>query len=69
QTEYTIASTSALIDANTRDWAWNLIDKAGIPHSLFTPISKPGTVVGDLNTDTLEDVGAIGAKVHALSSK
>jgi len=63
QTEYTIASTSALIDANTRDWAWNLIDKAGIPRSLFTPISKPGTVVGDLNTDTLEDVGAIGAKV------
>jgi len=62
-TEYTIASTSGLIDANTRNWAWNLIDKAGIPRSLFTDIAKPGTVVGKLNADTIEDVGAIGAQV------
>ncbi len=63
QTEYTIASTSALLDAKKRDWAWEMIGRAGLPRSLFTPISKPGTVVGTLNTDTLEDVGAINARV------
>ena len=37
-TEYTIASTSQLIDPYTRDWCWDLIDTFGLPRRLFTPI-------------------------------
>ncbi|MCQ2771426.1 MAG: rhamnulokinase, partial [Clostridia bacterium] len=29
RTEYTIASTSQLLDAKARDWSWDLIDKFG----------------------------------------
>jgi sugar (pentulose or hexulose) kinase len=31
QTEYTIASTSQLLDAKTRDWSYELIEKFGLP--------------------------------------
>ena len=46
--EYTIASTSELLNARTRDWDWELIDDAGLPRSLFGPIVMPGTVRGPI---------------------
>lgn len=63
QTEYTIASTSGLLDAAKRGWSYDLIKRFGIPETLFTPISQPGSVVGGLLPQVLEDVGSIGAKV------
>ena len=41
KTEYTIASTGALLNAQARDWSWELIDKFGIPRKLFTEIQQP----------------------------
>ena len=39
QTEYTIASTSQLLDARTRDWDRALLEKLGLPsHLLQTPV-------------------------------
>ena len=38
-TEYTIASTSELLDATTRSWDWPLIDQLGLPRHLFCPSS------------------------------
>lgn len=63
ETEYTIASTSALLDASARDWAWDLIDRLGLPRDLFTPIAQPGTKVGKLLPQVLEEVGDISAEV------
>jgi len=46
--EYTIASTSSLIDPVKRDWAWDLIDSFGLNRKIFPAIIEPGTVLGPL---------------------
>ncbi|MBR1609563.1 MAG: rhamnulokinase [Kiritimatiellae bacterium] len=46
--ELTIASTSQCLDVRTRDWAWDLIDAAGLPRRMFGPLVRPGTVLGPL---------------------
>ena len=67
-TEYTIASTGAILNARTRDYAWDLIDRFGIPRGIFTPIAQPATEVGPLSSQILGEVGDIKAKVvHAAA--
>ncbi len=61
--EYTIASTGAVLDANKRDFAYDLLNKFGIPSGIFAPIAQPGDVVGPLLPQVLEEVGNINAKV------
>lgn len=68
QTEYTIASTSQLLDAKARDWSWDLIDKFGFPRNLFSKIVMPSTVVGSLRSDVIEEVGNINAKVVSVAA-
>ena len=65
KTEYTIASTSALIDAKKRIWASDakLCAPMGIPPKIFTEIVKPGNILGSLLPEVLEDVGDIKAQV------
>lgn len=47
--EYTIASTSALLNAQTRDWDADILNAAGIPLSLFPKPPVPsGTSLGRL---------------------
>jgi rhamnulokinase len=48
QTEYSIASTSQMVDARTRQWARPLITELGLPAHLLQPIVEPGTVLGPL---------------------
>ncbi len=62
-TEYTIASTGALLDAKTRNFAFDLIEKFGIPKSIFTDIYQPGSTVGKLLPQVIEEVGNITANV------
>lgn len=56
--EATIASTSQLIDARSGDWAWELVEKMGIPSRLFGGISAPGTELGSLTPEVVRDTGA-----------
>jgi len=63
QTEYTIASTGALLDARTRRWSPEVIKAFGIPERLFTEIVEPGTVVGPLLPSLIEELGDIKANV------
>jgi rhamnulokinase len=55
--EYTIASTSQLLNAESKDWDYELIEKMGIPKNIFCPINRPGTVVGNLLPEIAEQVG------------
>lgn len=55
--EYTIASTSQLINAEKKDWDYELLDLMGIPKKIFCPIHRPGTVVGNLRKEIAEEVG------------
>lgn len=67
-TEYTIASTSEMLDARKRDWDWQLIDSLGLPRHLFCPIVMPGTVRGRLRKDIAEETGLGEIDVIAVGS-
>lgn len=55
--EYTIASTSGLLNAKTRDWDYQLIDKLGFDKNLFTPLCEPGSYLGQLKEEIANEVG------------
>jgi rhamnulokinase len=55
--EYSIATTSQLVNIHTKDWDFELIDKLGLPRQIFKQIERPGTVVGNLSTEITELVG------------
>ncbi|MDL2293715.1 rhamnulokinase [Ruminococcaceae bacterium OttesenSCG-928-D13] len=55
--EYTMASTSGLLNAKTRDWDTDIIDKLGLPKKLFGPIAMPGSTVGRLLPEVEKEVG------------
>lgn len=49
--EYTIATTTQLVNARTRNWDYELIERLGLPSHIFRPIQKPGTYVGNLKPE------------------
>lgn len=55
--EYSMASTSQLLDAKKRDWDWELIKALGLPKKIFCDIVKPGTVVGRLTDEMAAELG------------
>ncbi|MCL2377694.1 MAG: rhamnulokinase [Defluviitaleaceae bacterium] len=57
QTEYTVASTSALVNAKNRDWDEEIIAACGFPRRIFGEIAPPGTVLGELTPDIQHMVG------------
>jgi rhamnulokinase/L-fuculokinase len=63
KTEYTIASTTSLLNAKTRSWDKSLFAPMGIPEKLFTEIVPPGNILGGLMPEVIEDVGDIKAQV------
>lgn len=67
--EYSIASTSELLDAQTRNWNYVLIESLGLRTSLFPPIVMPGTIRGTLTPEVAEDLGlSTDVKVIAVGS-
>jgi len=67
-TEYTIASTSQLIDPHTRDWAWKLIGRFGLPTRMLTKIQPAGTVRGLLLKEIADELGMEQVPVIAVGS-
>lgn len=67
-TEYTIASTSEMLDARTRDWDWALIDRLGFKRELFCPIVMPGTIRGKLRKEIAEETGLGEVDIIAVGS-
>jgi len=55
--EYTMATTTGLVNATTGDWDWDIIDTLGYPRQLFAPLHKPGTPVGKLKPEIAKEVG------------
>ncbi len=66
--EYTNATTGALIDPKTGDWAYDVIKKFGIPSHIFGKIIQPGTRVGKLTEQIRREVGDIDADVISVAS-
>ena len=55
--EYTNESTGALLNVETSDYDYELIDKLELPRRLFKKMQKPGSVVGDLLPEVQKEVG------------
>lgn len=56
-TEYSIATTSQMVDLKTKKWASDLLDRLGIPSSLLCEISPSGSTLGEIRSDICEECG------------
>lgn len=63
--EYTVASTSQLLDAKKCDWDYELLNKLSLPENIFQKIEMPGTYIGNLKQDIRERIGYDCRVVHA----
>ena len=52
-TEYSIASTTQLVDANNKNWSDRVVNALNIPRNIFTEIVPSGTIVGKLSDSIL----------------
>lgn len=55
--EYTNASTTALVNAYTKQWDEELIEQLELPFQIFQPICVPGTVLGSFTDEIQEKTG------------
>ena len=55
--EYTNATSTQLVNPETNEWDFDLIEKLGYPKKLFKKLSLPGTAVGNLLPEIREQAG------------
>ena len=55
--EYTLSTTGGLVNTKTFERDEEILEKLGIPEKIFTPLSLPGTVVGNLSDEVKEELG------------
>jgi len=63
--EYTIASTSQMLNAQTRQWAEIVFDKLGLPRAIMLDVVLPGKIVGKLLPEVGKETGLSGVEVIA----
>jgi rhamnulokinase len=63
--EFSIASTSQMLNPRTRDWDKPLLEKLGLPTHLLPPIVPSGTVLGPLRADVAAECGTAAIPVIA----
>ncbi len=56
-TEYSIATTSQMVDLKTKKWATGLLDRLGIPSRLLCEIVPSGTTLGKVREDICTECG------------
>jgi rhamnulokinase len=66
--EYTLASTSQMMDMRTGEWAKELLGKLDLPADLLPKVVKPGTIVGRLTAKVAEECGCGRVPVIATGS-
>ncbi len=66
--EYTIASTSQMMDMNTGAWSKVIFDKFGLPRDILPKLIAPGTKVSVLNKELSDELGCRRIPVIAVGS-
>lgn len=65
--EYSIASTTQLMDAGLGTWSWEIIESLGIPKRLFQNIVPSGTRLGPLKPEICLELGIEPMEVIAVA--
>ncbi len=65
--EASIVSTTNLFDPYKRDWDFELIQKLGLPESIFPPVIKAGETYGMLSDGICEELGCKKVPVIAVN--
>lgn len=55
--EYTLATTTQLVNPQTKDWDEELLAMIGVDASIMAPIAMPKTVVGEVTDDIRQEIG------------
>mgnify|MGYP001189019939 CR=1 FL=1 len=65
--EYTISSTTQMMNPRTGNWAYDLLKKMGIPYRMLTNIIDAGTVIGKVNKSIKDELGLGDIPVIAVA--
>ena len=66
--EYTEVSTTNMLNPNTGDWAWDVLDKLGIRRDLLPEMIDAGQVYGMLKSEICEELGCPQVPVIAVAT-
>ncbi len=69
--EYTIATTTQMIDAQQRSWATDLLSDLDLPTHLFQPLVEPGSIIGGVRQSvslSLADTPVVAPACHDTGS-
>ncbi|MHC4997575.1 MAG: rhamnulokinase, partial [Planctomycetota bacterium] len=66
--EYSLASTSQLMDMKTGTWAKDLFSKLQLPLAIMPSVIQPGTLVGMLTEEVAAELGCPQIPVAAIGS-
>ena len=66
--EYSLASTSQLMDMRTGQWSKKIFEKLDLPMEIVPEIVKPGTVVGELKNELCREFGCEPINIIAVGS-
>lgn len=67
KTEYSIASTSQLLDAKKRVWSDQVLEALQLPKEIFTEIVPSGTKIGQLSKEICEELGLEPVDIIAVA--
>jgi len=56
-TEFSNATTTQCYNPRLGDWAWDLLDRLGLPTQIFGNVIQPGTRLGTLRPSLAEELG------------
>ena len=63
--EYTNATTTQCLDARSRAWAGDLLERLGVPGELLPDVVEPGTKLGPMLPDVAEEAGLANIMIVA----
>jgi rhamnulokinase len=67
-TEYTNATTTQMVNAGTRTWDSELVERLALPGELLAEIVPAGAELGPLNDSLAKELGLAGVKVVAAAT-
>ena len=67
KSEYTNATSTQLVNPETKQWDYELIDMLGINRNMFMELKQPGTILGEL-TDGIKKIVGYNTRVVMCAS-